>query len=56
MILVLHWKLFSVLNFCSDFLDQDMQRPEETKRPSPGPDMSRPSSRSSRRGPGQLQI
>lgn len=35
---------------------QEVQRPEEPMRPSPVPDMSRLPSRSSRRGPGQLQL
>ncbi|KAG5532064.1 hypothetical protein RHGRI_026619 [Rhododendron griersonianum] len=39
-----------------DVTYSEVQRPEEPRRPSPVPDMSGPSSRSSRRGPGQLQI
>ncbi|KAL2233273.1 protein VAC14 homolog [Sesamum indicum] len=35
---------------------QEVQTPEEPRRPSPVPDMNRPPSRSSRRGPGQLQL
>ncbi|KAL0326842.1 UNVERIFIED_CONTAM: protein VAC14 [Sesamum angustifolium] len=35
---------------------QEAQTPEEPRRPSPVPDMNRPPSRSSRRGPGQLQL
>ncbi|KAL7110777.1 hypothetical protein ACP275_05G047700 [Erythranthe tilingii] len=35
---------------------KEIQRPEEPKRPLPAADMNRPPSRSSRRGPGQLQI
>uniref|UniRef100_A0A5B6YJI3 Vacuolar protein 14 C-terminal Fig4-binding domain-containing protein n=1 Tax=Davidia involucrata TaxID=16924 RepID=A0A5B6YJI3_DAVIN len=34
----------------------EVQRPEEPLRPSPVPDMSRAPSKSSRRGPGQLQL
>ncbi|KAG8382697.1 hypothetical protein BUALT_Bualt05G0104400 [Buddleja alternifolia] len=35
---------------------QEVQRPEEPKRPSPVPETSRPPSRSLRRGSGQLQL
>ncbi|KAK4423388.1 protein VAC14 [Sesamum alatum] len=35
---------------------QEAQTAEEPRRPSPVPDMNRPPSRSSRRGPGQLQL
>ncbi|CAK9140309.1 unnamed protein product [Ilex paraguariensis] len=35
---------------------KEVRRPEEPRRPSPVPDMSRAPSRSSRRGPGQLQL
>ncbi|KAL2485034.1 Protein VAC14-like protein [Abeliophyllum distichum] len=35
---------------------KEVQRPEDTKQPSLGLDNSRPPSRSSRRGPGQLQL
>ncbi|GFZ15837.1 ARM repeat superfamily protein [Actinidia rufa] len=35
---------------------KEVQRPEEPRRPLPLPDISRPPSRSSRRGPGQLQL
>ncbi|TXG57046.1 hypothetical protein EZV62_018359 [Acer yangbiense] len=35
---------------------KEVQRPQEAQRPSPPSDISRPSSRSSRKGPGQLQL
>ncbi|XP_057478120.1 protein VAC14 homolog isoform X2 [Actinidia eriantha] len=35
---------------------KEVQRPEEPRQPLPLPDISRPPSRSSRRGPGQLQL
>ncbi|KAH7570885.1 hypothetical protein JRO89_XS05G0213600 [Xanthoceras sorbifolium] len=34
----------------------EVQRPQEPQRPSPPSDISRPASRSSRKGPGQLQL
>nr|GMD19772.1 protein VAC14 homolog isoform X1 [Ipomoea batatas] len=35
---------------------QEVQRPEDSKRPNQAQDLSRPPSRSSRKGPGQLQL
>ncbi|KAK9106604.1 hypothetical protein Syun_022615 [Stephania yunnanensis] len=43
-------------NSTSSSLSQEVQRPEEPHRPPPVPDLSRPSSRSSRVGSGQFQI
>ncbi|KAL0409015.1 UNVERIFIED_CONTAM: protein VAC14 [Sesamum radiatum] len=43
-------------NSTSSIKVQEVQTPEEPRRPSPVPDMNRPPSRSSRRGPGQLQL
>ncbi|KAL0446726.1 UNVERIFIED_CONTAM: protein VAC14 [Sesamum latifolium] len=43
-------------NSTSSVKVQEVQTPEEPRRPSPVPDMNRPPSRSSRRGPGQLQL
>ncbi|GJT07520.1 protein VAC14 [Tanacetum coccineum] len=35
---------------------KEIQKPEEVRGPSPGPEISRPPSRSSRKGPGQLHL
>ncbi|CAA0814720.1 Protein VAC14 homolog [Striga hermonthica] len=41
---------------CGSTSTKEVQRREESKQPLPMPDLSRPSSRSSRRSPGQLQL
>lgn len=45
--------LFHITSLC---VVQEVQRPEESNRPLPAPDTSRPPSRTSRRSPGQLQL
>ncbi|KAI8538717.1 hypothetical protein RHMOL_Rhmol09G0125800 [Rhododendron molle] len=52
----MHSKSQTQSRYNSTSSSKGVQRPEEPRRPSPVPDMSGPSSRSSRRGPGQLQI
>ncbi|KAG5532063.1 hypothetical protein RHGRI_026619 [Rhododendron griersonianum] len=52
----MHSKSQTQSRYNSTSSSKEVQRPEEPRRPSPVPDMSGPSSRSSRRGPGQLQI
>ncbi|KAF7131616.1 hypothetical protein RHSIM_Rhsim09G0089600 [Rhododendron simsii] len=52
----MHSKSQTQSRYNSTSSSKEVQRPEEPRRPSPVPDMSGSSSRSSRRGPGQLQI
>ncbi|XP_058182359.1 protein VAC14 homolog isoform X2 [Rhododendron vialii] len=52
----MHSKSQTQSRYNSTSSSKEVQRPEEPRRPSPVPDMSGPPSRSSRRGPGQLQI
>ncbi|KAK2975903.1 hypothetical protein RJ640_027537 [Escallonia rubra] len=52
----IHSKSQAQSRYSSTSSSKEAQRPEEPRRPSPVPDMSRPPSRSSRRGPGQLQL
>ncbi|KAI3453176.1 hypothetical protein Pfo_009839 [Paulownia fortunei] len=51
-----HSKSQALARYSSTSSAKEIQRPEEPKRPLPVPDMNRPPSRSSRRGPGQLQL
>ncbi|KAI7994117.1 hypothetical protein LOK49_LG11G00634 [Camellia lanceoleosa] len=52
----MHSKSQTQLRHSSFASTQEVQRAEEPRRPLPVPDMSRPPSRSSHRGPGQLQL
>ncbi|KAF5939701.1 hypothetical protein HYC85_023960 [Camellia sinensis] len=52
----MHSKSQTQLRYGSYASTQEVQRAEEPRRPLPVPDMSRPPSRSSHRGPGQLQL
>ncbi|KAK3002902.1 hypothetical protein RJ639_019999 [Escallonia herrerae] len=52
----IHSKTQAQSRYSSTSSSKEAQRPEEPRRPSPVPDMSRLPSRSSRRGPGQLQL
>ncbi|KAI3466945.1 hypothetical protein Pfo_023608 [Paulownia fortunei] len=51
-----HFKSQAQSRYSSSSSAKEVQRPDESKRPSPMPDMNGPLSRSSRRGPGQLQL
>ncbi|KAI7993624.1 hypothetical protein LOK49_LG11G00636 [Camellia lanceoleosa] len=52
----MHSKSQTQLRHSSFASTQEVQRAEEPRRPLPVPDMSRPPSRSSHRGPGQFQL